>query len=210
MAVTDNFNRANETPLASPWGSNTVDPEFKLVSNAAQPDNVFQDCSSRHTTAGLSADQYAQAKVSMTTGGDAGAGPGVTVRAASNAKTYYRLACQKTSPAVELSRFNAGTYTFLATRTVTWSDGDTFRVEVSGTGSTVTLKIFRNGSQLGADISDSDGNRITAAGSPGIAFSSGSVVTASVDDFEAGDLERGQGFNQQLLRPRQFAPGLAR
>lgn len=86
---------------------------------------------------------------------------------------------------IDLMRRVAGVNTSIATRTSAHADGDTFALEVTGTGATVTLKIFINGVQIGADVADSNAARITAAGQTGHwSFAANSFM----DDFSVDDL----------------------
>jgi hypothetical protein len=77
----------------------------------------------------------------------------------------------------------------LDSRTTTWVDGDTIRLEITGIGSTTTLIVYQNGAQLGAAISDT-GAALTG-GKPGIFHSTGSGITVStVNDWEGGGAQR--------------------
>lgn len=90
-----------------------------------------------------------------------------------------------TSDDVRLLRRVGGVNSSIATRTQAFADGDTFALEVTGIGATVTLKIFHNDVQLGADVSDAAGSRIVAAGQTGlVVFGTGVFM----DDFEVDDL----------------------
>jgi hypothetical protein len=89
---------------------------------------------------------------------------------------------------LELIRRVAGVNTTIDTRTQAHADGDTFGLEVTGTGATVTLKIYINGVQVGADVSDSNAARITAAGQTALwSFAANSFM----DDFSVDDLSAG-------------------
>jgi len=188
--VTDNFNRIPEDPLAAPWANNGVDQWMILTGSHAEPQSFAADAEAHYTGSGMGADQYVQAAVTVA-GTNAGSGLGVAGRGAAAAATYYRLVVNKAaSNNVELARIVTGTFGLLANRTTTWVDGQVLRLEVTGVGATVTLKIFQNGAQLGADILDTDATRIVAAGSPGLAHSS-TTTSGSLDTFEAGDLVSG-------------------
>ena len=204
ILASDAFNRADETPLASPWTQtfNTT-RQFLLSANTAIAEGVNLDCWMFMTGVTWPADQYAQGKVTVA-GTSAGTGRGVLVRAQNitTAKTYYRVVVSKAvSNNVELVQFVAGAWSVLAQRTTTWVDGDVLRLEVTGSGATVTLKIFQNGSQLGADVSDSSADRITAAGNAGLGGSS-TFTSGNVDDWEAGDFA---AVAASVVTPRSFA-----
>jgi len=180
---TDNFNRANADPIGSPW----VDAvnRWTIVSNAAVPGSSLG--SDTHSDYGVGVawpnDQYSQAKMTVTDTTGNSAGPGVSVRSQLPTVTMYRVTVGTgVTNNVEVGRWNAGTYTFIAFRTATWVNGDVLRLEVTGQGRPV-LRVYQNGVQLGADITDS-GNTVFN-GSPGLSYSSTSD-TASADDWEGG------------------------
>lgn len=64
---------------------------------------------------------------------------------------------------IELYRRIGGANTTLLTEAATFVSGDTIGLEVSGSNP-VVLKVFHNGVQVGSNVSDSSGSRITAAG----------------------------------------------
>lgn len=129
------------------------------------------------------ADQYSQVAVRL--GG--GYFVGAAVRVQAGAATCYAAFTDGT--VYYVSRFNANAETVLVGPTSqAWSTGDVLRLEVSGTGATVTLKLFRNGTQLGSDISDSSAGRITSANYLGIYAYSNAALAAGVDTWEGGNL----------------------
>jgi hypothetical protein len=85
---------------------------------------------------------------------------------------------------IEVYRRVSGVDTIVDSRTQSHAANDTYTLEASGTGATVTLKIYRNGVQVGADISDGDPARITSAAQTGVI----AWVAQSFDDFLAEDL----------------------
>lgn len=99
--------------------------------------------------------------------------PGVVGRRVS-AGNYYTLYVDNGNYYV--SRYDSSSEVVLRAGTATTTAaGDVFKMEISGTGATVTIKVYRAAAaspttfvQLGADISDSDANRKTAAGFGGI------------------------------------------
>src|SRR5689334_18509374 len=111
-------------------------------------------------------DQYAQAKVWVVST-SAGTGPGVVVRSSPSANTYYRVVINHAggTPSgtnnIRLRRVGSGAGDAdLWTRSVSFTDGDTIRLEAQGT----TLRVFINGSQVGADTTDTN----ISSGNPGI------------------------------------------
>lgn len=99
--------------------------------------------------------------------------PGVVARRVS-AGNYYTLYVDNGNYYV--SRYDSSSEVVLRAGTATTTAaGDVFKMEISGTGATVTIKVYRAAAaspttfvQLGADITDSTGNRKTAAGFGGI------------------------------------------
>lgn len=176
--VTDNFNRADENPLAGSWSTGSGETAMKIVSNSATFTAAGSDASSYWNLETWSADQYSQAKLTVT-GTTLDTGPGLVVRRSTSALTWYRVTVSKNATNVALWKAVAGTYTNIWQRTATFTDGDTVRLEVKGT----TLRVFINGVQVGADATDT----AISTGKPGIAYSSSSTA-ATVDDWEAGDL----------------------
>lgn len=186
--ATDNFNRADQSNMTN-W-LNTAD-HWQVVSNTSTPTSFGSDALSVYDgSVSWPADQYSQAKLTVTSTLGGGRGPGVVVRAVTTGPSYYRAVLDHAaSNNVEVGRMVSGTYTVLTNRTTTWVDGDVLRLEVTGTGASRVLKIFRNGTQLGADIADASGG-IDAANRPGLGFSS-SVTSASADDWEGGSMAAG-------------------
>ncbi len=184
----DTFTRANETPLASPWldaDVSAANTEFNLSGNSVTPELISHDAAMYLSGITWASNQYAQAKITVT-GTTAGSGPGLIVRAGTGSPnwSYYRITICKNATICDIAKVTVGTYGNIGTRTGTWVDGDVLRVEATGT-TTVTLKIFQNGSQLGADITDS--SSALQAGVPGIFYSSTST-SCSIDDYSAGSI----------------------
>jgi len=178
VLATDSFTRANNADLGTAWDVPTGGAAFKVASNAATPTFLESDAMESNNSATWPNDQYAQCAVTVV-GTVSTTGLGPAVRMATGALTFYRcVASHAATNNVELAKFVSGSYTQLALRTQAWTDGDVLRVEVSGT----TLKMFRNGTQLGANVTDSS----IASGRAGIGYS-GAVTSGSLDDWEGGD-----------------------
>lgn len=206
VLATDDFNRANETPLAGNWTTVTSETNSNLSSNTVVPSVLSNDSTVYRNDITPPNDQYSQAKITVNNNSGGGIGQGVAVRVATGARTYYRVvADHAASNNVELGAMVAGTFTPIWTRTQAFTDGDTFRLEVQGT----TLRVYRNGVQIGADSTDSN----IASGRFGLSYSS-TATSASADDWEGGDfagaVSSGPRIARATLRPNAFAPGLAR
>lgn len=120
--------------------------------------------------------------------------PGVVARRVS-AGNYYTLYVD--SGNYYVSRYDSSSEVVLRAGTATTTAaGDVFKIEVSGTGATVTIKVYRAAAaspttfvQLGADISDTAANRKTSAGFGGIisysANSSSRITAFTVENLGA-------------------------
>lgn len=182
MAVlaTDNFNRANETPLSGGgnWSLSFADNPWDLSANVVVPRVINNDCIMHYTAGTWPNDHYSKADltVNATVGGDQGVG--LTVRGSTTATTYYRaVADHAASGNVSIAKMVAGAHTTLATTTSSWTDGATWELDVQST----TLTFKRAGSTI-ATTTDAS----IASGKPGIALSS-NVTSASLDNWEGGD-----------------------
>jgi hypothetical protein len=191
--ASDNFNRANENPLSN--GGNWTDSSgaYQVVSNTAQPNFSGGDQWAYYSGVSWPNDQYSECAVTCT-GGVSGAvqgfGPGVRLLASTSTKTGYWFTIDHSSPAnATLSYINAGTFTTVDVRTLSFTDGDLFHLEVQGT----TLRLFQNGSQV---YSVTDGN--LSSGSAGIVYSS-SETAGSLDNWAGGDFNSGGATRQQTL-----------
>src|SRR5882672_4101376 len=95
MAIfaTDNFTRADNASLGSPWNPNTGDSDaagFKIVSNTAQPDFVGSDSSEGNSAVTWPTDYYSEVTFGTTNADGVGAGSGPSCYQSITAKTMYR------------------------------------------------------------------------------------------------------------------------
>lgn len=173
--ATDAFT-TDANPIDGNWTSVTGDSNMKKLSGSAVPTNTANDCSARSTSgASFTNDQASELAITTSGTGGGGVGMGVLVRCASAAATYYRAVMDgAASNNIEIGKRVAGVYSFIANRTVSYGAGGTLRLGVVGT----TLRVYYNGTQVGADITDSD----IASGSPGISYSS-TDATAQGDNW---------------------------
>lgn len=178
VLATDNFNRADQNPLATNWTDAGDTSPLKLLTNQIVPSNVSNDCSAFYNAVAFPNDQYSQITMASAESGGGGQGGGPGVRMATS-KNYYRLVGDKAaSTNWELAKKVAGTYTQIGTATQSWSDGDTIYIEIKGT-QIVTKK---NGTGFGSWATDSS----LANGKAGITYSSTSSTWAC-DNWEGGD-----------------------
>lgn len=182
----DNFNRADSTSLGTSWselaGDWQVQTNQLLISSGAG----FRVCAT--TTTAHAAVANCKVTATRAAGASWDAGPCVRLSGTSGSETCYYLDVSGTQDLVVYRRI-AGTDTSVGALVQAHSNGDIYALQVSGTGATVTLKVFRNGTQVGSDLSDTSGSRITAAGQTGVVTWSG----AAFDDFLVEDVAVGGG-----------------
>jgi hypothetical protein len=203
QVITDDFNRANESPLAGNWTRvQQGAANFSLTTNAVvltAGSGSATDVYARYNPWASGDDQYSQAD---TTSGGAGAGTGagVVVRmATSGAITMYRLVVSNAGN-YELTRRIADAGTSLRTGTLSYVAGTKLGLSIIGS----TLKIWYGGVQVGADIVD---GTPLASGQPGIGYSS-DTTSITIDNWEAGIPV--VGFRKNTLKPHPFKPAFVR
>lgn len=186
--ASDNFNRANISPLDGGWTTYaSPGSPFEIVSNVCTIGAFNADANAVWTTDTFGTDQFSEAAITVSGTGGGGAGIGVCVRSDGAASpTMYRLvADHAASNNIELDRFNAGTQHVLTTFTHAFTDGDVLRLEAAG--SILTVKV--NGTVVGT-YDDSAAPINTGTMRPGIAYSS-AETSASLDNWNGGDLTTG-------------------
>lgn len=212
----DNFNRAdNATVDATNWEENLA-ADWEIFSNKLRNGAAQSSPSACLTTAAAHA-ATADVKVTVTqANGGSLADGGPVARWASTAHGGSSLgyAADVYTAKCEIYRHDtSGSGTLLRTAAVTQVANGVIRLEVSGTGATVTLKVFYNGVQQGADVSDGSASRITAANRTGVYSWSNSTSTGQgdYDDFLVEDFASGSiVFRSALSRPFPFKPGSPR
>lgn len=178
VSASDDFTRANSADLGANW-TPIDNVGFSISSNTAIPTSYAQDQAEYYSGA-WPANQYSQASLTGISGTSVGTGIGVTCRSSTVAANYYRaIVSNAATNNVEVARVDAGAANVLAQRTAAWTSGDILRLEVSGS----TLRVLRNGVQLGADITDST----YASGSAGIAYEN-TLTAGALDNWSGGSL----------------------
>jgi hypothetical protein len=195
IVFSDDFNRADAPTLGTKWtlgGENSV--AARIASNRARiwttGINFPETAMANSTAHGAIADQKVQV-TQVATGSDGGPVARVvasTIVANGTNPNLYGLDSYGT--VCEIYRQDTGgtAGALLRTGTVTKVANAVLRLEVTGTGATVTLKQFYNGTQVGADASDGTASRITTAGQSGIyAWQPADTTTWDWDDFSVDD-----------------------
>lgn len=172
LPASDAMTDTNGTPLTTHSASWTINANGFTI-NAA---NAATGNSSVFNMAHWNADTFSDDQYSEAVTADISATryPGAAVRVAASANTGYY--CYENTTTLLLQKIVAGTQTGISSIAVTGANGDTIRLEVSGT----SLSCYQNSVLKLGPTSDS----AIASGSSGIAvFSSGSV-----DSWEGGNL----------------------
>jgi len=192
LVASDNFNRADENPIQSPWlqihdtGWGAVRITSNVATGSTARSSTIQKPTARYNGAeAFSNDQYSK----ITGGGYSFNGEnnatGVIVRASADVHPdtdYYGLIVKDNSSgpnrAFTLLKMVNGVASTLASGSVGFVNGDTLALEIEGT----TLRGYVNDVEVdfGSTITDAD----LAAGKPG--FISTSLVNA--DNWEGGDI----------------------
>lgn len=113
--VSDNFNRANQSPIAGNWTTAPALPAsaaLALISNQVVPTSTSADGEAYYSAMAWPNDQYSKAKLYVTGTGGVSQGVGLLVRQSASAVTHYRLVVDHASSGnVALGKHVAGTYT---------------------------------------------------------------------------------------------------
>jgi hypothetical protein len=175
---TDDFNRANGG-LGTNWTN--VLSTMNVASNAATG-TAGQDTLAAWNPNDLTTTHYGQVTIGTFTSTE---NVGVCVRVSLTQADGYCYYAYNYGDR-QVYRINAGSFTLLDTQGGTWATGDTMKITVSGTGATVTLTMYKNGSLdtiLGTNgvISDTAAARLVTQTHAGMSVFS---ATNSVDNFQ--------------------------
>jgi len=188
--TTDDFNRADTTTLGLNWTNRKGgDTSYGISTNRASI-GLNQDTASFSNVSVFGSDQYSQVALSGLSGTNNETGLGVCVRCdttnlgggAPYINYYYAVVNTAGANNVTVAKFVADTYTQLGQRTQAWTDGDILKLEAQGS----TIRVYRNGTQLGASFTDST----IAVGQPELAHGA-SFATGFIDNWEGGDIAVG-------------------
>lgn len=146
--ATDNFNRANGG-LGANWTQSPSLGALAITSNQVTGPSSTAGAAWWNADA-FNDDQYSQITLSDLVD-DA---PEVIVRHQASESDFYSAQVQVGNQQVAYRRWNDGTPTQIGTSgggSAPWVDGDTVRLEVTGT----SLQAFRNGAAIGSPVTDS-------------------------------------------------------
>ncbi len=202
MAASDNFDRGDSATLGANWTLSTGSgSDLKIVTNVAS-NAAASICLTSYTAATpASADHFSQVTLTLIQGATDD-GPGPAVRVLTGSVTGYFVQCNTTE--IKLYRVvNGANFTTGSgggsTHFATYSgDGapaantDVIRLEVSGTGATVSLTVKKNGATI-ITATDTDATRLVATGNWGLWSSGdGGADSLKLNDW-SGDVLAGAG-----------------
>lgn len=175
----DNFDRTDSTNLGSSWTEQAND--WSIASNRLSGTSGGSEALCYYNGDIGTADYSAQADF------------------ISNVNLYQSIIVRRTAATtgyflyeyngdMALDREVSGSWSTLATYSGQYTAGATYKLDVSGTGATVTLKAYKNGVQMGTDYSDTNASRITGQGYAGFNFwASGTMVYDNFQVDTAGE-----------------------
>jgi len=170
LPATDDFNRVNANPAGGNWSVASPSGNVQISSNRLSGVSGGSGGFAYWNADTPGNNQYAQCI--MPDALSASGGPAVRIQTGTGTRDGYRYNVS----AKTLVKWVGGTSTTLQTMTDTVSNSAVYKLEVSDT----TLKVYKNGVQLGTDVTDS-------------AHSSGSIgvyqnaLTSVFDSWEGGN-----------------------
>jgi len=186
LPATDNFNRADENPLAGNW--TTAPGAFaglKIVSNAVDAVTGGEDCAAYWNADAFSTDHYTQ----LTSGSTASStkGPAVRVRTATQLDMY--LWSLNISGTNSIQKIVNDAFTLLLTTNITFISTDVMKLAVSGS----TLTVYKNDVSQGTVT-----NTALTTGVSGMFADSGGAGR-QLDNWQADDVAApGGGFRSRI------------
>jgi hypothetical protein len=184
----DDFNRADASDLGGNWTAllgTTPSPflgHLVTISNQAGPNVQGVDSLSYWSANTFSDDQYSQAVIPKI-----GYYATVIVRAGDSTPNRFYEA-YVTATDYGIAKYWDGVWTTLKSGSDgIWHDGDTERLEVTGSAHPMTLTMYHNGSPVLTWTSSSSLD-VKTGGAPGLGIGDRDGVGLRLDDWEGGDL----------------------
>lgn len=169
----DNFNRADENPLAGNWTSVSANP-FRLIGNQAYGSGAGSGETYAYWNANtFSDDQFSQ--IQIVTANEA---LGVTVRGSGASTDYYAV---QDFTGANLFKYVSGAYTSLDQQSYAWSTNDYIRLAASGS----TLTVYGDASNPPTTQIAQATDTTFASGKVGIYDWFGNAI---LDNWSGGDL----------------------
>ena len=171
LVASDNFNRADESPLSGGgnWATVTGFNNFRIVSNQVTQVTEPSDTAARYSGVTWPDDQWSQVTIADATLQNGG--PAVRMNTSGTASSYVFVVV---ASEYRIYRISSGSATSIASAAGTFANGDVLYLEIQGT----TLIAKKNGVQV---LTVTDATH--SAGGAGI---HGFSVSA-LDDWSAGD-----------------------
>lgn len=186
--VTDDFNRANEATLTGNWETLTANG-LRLQTNQLDGSSSDVNCVSGWKASVNDFGDNQEAYVAIKSPGNADNG-GVGVRFLSTSGGQgYVARWENAAGQVRVYKFSAGTPTEIFVRATTWVSGDILKISVETNGSNADIKVYQNGTQLGATYSDT--TSVLTGGQIAVHYLWGNTRATKLDDFGGGDLASG-------------------
>jgi len=153
--ASDNFNRANETPLASPWTTTTGFSQMNLVSNAAEGSSSA-DSIAVYNSLTWGPNQTVSVVVGNLSTNNNYSGAGARWDTSGNG---FFVWTDGTGGAGHcgISSSAGGSETVLANSSTTFANGDTIGIDISGTSPNITINLQKNGTTV-TTVSSVSGN----------------------------------------------------
>lgn len=177
---TDAFTRADDTNPGANWtegtgGGDISSNRLRMGNGGATPALVVTAAAAHADTADVTV------KVVMASASGDG-GPVARCTETDGTPTMYAVDCN--AGTVTVHRYNnSATGTDIGNVAQTLSANATVELQVSGTGATVTIKVWYNTSLI-LNFTDTTGSRLTTAGRPGIHnWTNGGTTERDYDDF---------------------------
>jgi hypothetical protein len=184
LPVTADFTSASD-PLASPWTTMGL-ADLKATGGQCAAVLGNQDSAMYYSGETWPTDQYSKLVTAVLNTGLCDGGPSVRMNTTGGVNMYFVVA-EATAGTYSVNKFSAGAFSNVADRTGgSLTATSVLELRAIGTGPT-TLRVFLDGSQVGADITNTDTN--LNSGAAGI-FIYSNVVR--FDTWEGGSLGAAQ------------------
>lgn len=173
---------------------------FSASGGAVTPNGIAGDYTHLRTTTSAHA-AVADAKVTCRRVSSSPWDGGPSVRGSGGSAATANDTCYYFDPAAgggtaDVYRRVAGTDSSLGSVAISGAANDTYAIEVSGSGATVTVNVYQNGSLLGT-FGDTNAARITAAGQCGMV----AWALGTYDDFSVETPDPPSGYTPDVYRP---------
>lgn len=194
----DDFNRADSGSLGANWAvlSST---SIGIKSNACYFGDDFgagESHVARYIGDTSTSDVFTEGTITTLSGGYADSRLAARFQSGADTCYWFRRANDGTWA---LARRVAGVDTDIGSGSLALSLPETWRIEASGTGATVTITVKRGGVTIDT-ISDTNAARITSGTRGGLGgYGASGVVDVRMDNFSFGDLVSGPGIPQNVV-----------